>query len=99
MLLVGWRFPLICASVLLLSCAPLVQGQIIQAQTVAPLVVDGLGRGTVPLDGPWQFHTGDDTSWANPAFDDSNWEQLDISRPWGDQGHWDYAGRAWYRRQ
>jgi hypothetical protein len=51
------------------------------------------------LDGPWQFQTGDDMAWANPGFDDSHWEQIDISRPWGDQGHWAYAGYAWYRRQ
>ena len=38
-------------------------------------------------------------AWANPGFDDSHWEQIDISRPWGDQGHWAYAGFAWYRRQ
>jgi len=69
-----------------------------QAPHTAPFVVEGLGRGTVALAGPWQFHTGDDTSWANPDFDDSSWEQIDISRPWGDQGHWDYAGHAWYRR-
>ncbi len=70
-----------------------------QTPQTAPLIVEGLGRGTAPLAGPWQFHTGDDTSWADPAFDDSTWEQLDINRPWGDQGHWDYAGRAWYRRR
>jgi len=25
-----------------------------------PIVVDGLGKGTIPLDGSWQFHLGDD---------------------------------------
>jgi hypothetical protein len=32
----------------------------VQGQALAALVVEGLGRGTVALDGPWQFHTGDD---------------------------------------
>jgi len=68
------------------------------ARTPTPLVVDGLGKGTIPLNGSWQFHTGDNPAWADPNFDDSNWEQIDISRPWGDQGHWAYAGRGWYRR-
>jgi hypothetical protein len=62
------------------------------------MVVAGLGRGTVALDGAWQFHTGDDRAWALPEFDDSEWEQVDIARPWGDQGHWAYSGFAWYRR-
>src|ERR1700679_4005165 len=26
----------------------------------APLVIEGLGKGTFPLSGPWQFHPGDD---------------------------------------
>ena len=68
------------------------------SQARTPLIVAGLGKATVPLDGPWQFHTGDNAAWADPNLDDSNWEQVDISRPWGDQGHWAYAGRAWYRR-
>ncbi len=61
-------------------------------------VADGLGRGTVAVDGPWAFKTGDDVAWAAPGFDDSGWERVDVARPWGDQGHWAYAGRAWYRR-
>ncbi len=82
---------------LLVSCAALHA----QARTPArepSLVVNGLGRGTVALDGPWQFQIGDNIAWADPAFDDSSWEQIDVSKPWGDQGHWAYAGHAWYRR-
>jgi hypothetical protein len=37
-------------------------------------------------------------AWASPGFDDSDWDQVDVSKPWGDQGHWDYTGHAWYRR-
>src|SRR5215471_11654022 len=33
-----------------------------------------LGQSIVYLNGPWKFHTGDDTVWANPSFDDSTWE-------------------------
>jgi hypothetical protein len=73
-----------------------------QARTASPQNVffaNGLGHGTIAVDGSWQFHIGDDMAWASPAFDDSGWEQMDVSRPWGDQGHWAYAGHAWYRRQ
>jgi hypothetical protein len=30
-------------------------------------------------DGSWQFHLGDTPEWADPAFDDDNWEQLRLS--------------------
>jgi hypothetical protein len=62
------------------------------------LVVEGLGRGTVALDGQWEFRTGDDPAWSSPILDDTGWEHMRIDRPWGDQGHYGYAGFAWYRR-
>lgn len=65
--------------------------------TVAPFVIEGLGKGTVPLSGPCQFHLGDNPAWASPEFDDSGWEQLSTERPWGEQGHARYTGYAWYR--
>jgi hypothetical protein len=61
---------------------------------VAPLRLDG---GAVSLDGPWQFHIGDAPAWASPAFDDSSWEQLSATRPWGAQGHPNTEGFGWYR--
>ncbi|WP_058189499.1 GGDEF domain-containing protein [Terracidiphilus gabretensis] len=64
---------------------------------VAPVVIDGLGKGTFPLSGPWQFHPGDDPAWANPAFDSSAWEQLTANQSWGAQGHVRLTGFAWYR--
>jgi diguanylate cyclase len=63
----------------------------------APLVIEGLGRGTFTLNGPWQFHTGDDPAWATPSFDSSDWEQLNADKPWGQQGHARLTGFAWYR--
>ena len=54
--------------------------------------------GLTTLDGPWQFHLGDDSKWAAPGFDDSRWERLAVNKPWGEQGHANVAGYAWYRR-
>src|SRR5277367_1575659 len=84
----------------------------IQAAVVPPsatskpplvLTIEGLGKGVVPLDGPWQFHLGDDPTWATPGIDDATghngWEQLTAAAPWGTQGHPGYTGYAWYRRQ
>lgn len=77
---------------------------------VAPVV---LGKAVVALNGPWKFATGDDPHWADPGFDDSSWEDMDLSAPpdandgdvgitpytagWGAKGHLDYHGYAWYR--
>ncbi len=62
------------------------------------LVLEGLGKGTAPLDGPWQFHLGDDPAWAAPTLDDTRWDNLTAGKPWGLQGHPNYSGYAWYRR-
>lgn len=70
-------------------------------QTPAPvsaLVIAGIGRGIVPIDGTWQFHVGDDLRWAQPNLDDSRWESIRADDPWGAQNHPSYAGFAWYRR-
>jgi hypothetical protein len=49
------------------------------------------------LEGPWRFHTGDDPSWASPAFDDTHWGLLRADRGWSEQGFKGYSGAAWYR--
>jgi phosphoserine phosphatase RsbU/P len=51
------------------------------------------------LDGLWRFHTGDDPSWANQKFDDSQWPLLHSDRNWAQQGYNAYSGTAWYRFQ
>jgi hypothetical protein len=80
-----------------------------------------LGRSAVPLYGPWKFTVGDSPIdpktgkplWAEPGFDDSKWETVDL-RPkggaidpisglsgyvpgWTAHGHPGYWGYAWYR--
>jgi hypothetical protein len=89
----------ICAIALFACCVPLFYGDAQATPASKPLLAHALGKGTIPLDGPWQFHLGDDIAWANPGFDDSRWEQLGADRPWGEQGHRSYTGFAWYRRQ
>ena len=68
-----------------------------KSAVAAPLVIEALGKGTFTLSGPWQFHPGDDSTWASPTFDSSNWEQLSAEQPWGGQGHAHLTGVAWYR--
>jgi phosphoserine phosphatase RsbU/P len=66
------------------------------------LTAEGLGKGTVALDGLWQFHLGDNPDWASRSLNDATgqegWEQLTADKPWGEQGHHSYTGYAWYRR-
>ncbi|KLD63462.1 hypothetical protein Y882_11905 [Dyella japonica DSM 16301] len=72
-----------------------------------------LGHSTVPLNGPWRFHIGDDQRWSSPDFDDSAWETVDLTPAagahdgdvglpgyvtgWSQRGHAHYTGYAWYR--
>src|ERR1700677_816476 len=80
-----------------------------------------LGHSAFPLNGPWRFSVGDsplDAStgkplWADPNFDDSMWETVDLTPPegsyeplggtagyvpgWTTRGHQGYWGYAWYR--
>jgi phosphoserine phosphatase RsbU/P len=67
-------------------------------QPAAALIIQDVGPGMVPVDGDWQFHTGDDLGWADPAYDDSAWEHIKADDTWGAQTHPAYAGFAWYRR-
>ncbi|RUL75218.1 glycoside hydrolase [Dyella choica] len=72
-----------------------------------------LGHSTVPLNGPWRFHVGDDARWSSADFDDSSWETVDLTPApgahdgdvglpgyvsgWSQRGHARYTGYAWYR--
>jgi hypothetical protein len=72
-----------------------------------------LGQSVIALDGPWKFHIGDDAHWADPNFDDSQWETIDLTPHagsfdpttgwsgyvpgWTAKGHPGYWGYAWYR--
>jgi hypothetical protein len=93
------KFPsvLIVAVLAVLSGATLTAQ--VQANPSAPVIhrLDGYGRGTIPLDGAWQFHLGDDLHWAAPEFNDAGWEKLTADKPWGLQGHPAVTGFGWYR--
>ena len=72
------------------------------APSASVLSIEALGKGTVPIDGKWQFHIGDDMAWAQSDAPDATgvggWEQLTVDSYWGAQGHPSYAGVAWYRK-
>ncbi|MGA7856427.1 MAG: GGDEF domain-containing protein, partial [Terracidiphilus sp.] len=100
MLSLPLRFPVL-AGLIFVAFTGLSSPAVAQSQA-AVLSVDGLGKGSVPLEGPWQFHLGDNGEWALPqAGDDQQdvgWEQISPDKTWGAQGHPAYTGYAWYRK-
>ena len=72
-----------------------------------------LGSSTVELTGPWKFHKGDNSAWAQPDFNDAGWAAMDLTPPqgsfdpflgsrgfmpgWTALGSPGYSGYAWYR--
>ena len=46
----------------------------------------------------WAFATGDDTLWAQPSFDDSDWSRISVTKTWEEQGFPGYDGFGWYRQ-
>jgi hypothetical protein len=61
----------------------------------APAIV--AGDAVYPIGGPWRFRTGDDPTYGSRGFDEEPWETIPVPQPWGESGHRDYAGFAWYR--
>lgn len=51
----------------------------------------------VNLRGVWKFSIGDNMDWAEPDYDDSNWERIYVPSTWEDEGFNGYDGYAWYR--
>ena len=116
-------------SFLLLSLAALFAGGVVAAAQTASgpnrtsdsIAHVTLGQSAVPLYGPWKFTVGDSPIdpktgkplWAEPDFDDSKWETVDLTPKDGDfdpnsglsgyvpgwtaKGHPGYWGYAWYR--
>ncbi len=87
-----------CAGTVLALLLTLLFASSAAAAPVPTLQLPGLGNGALPVDGPWQFHVGDDPAWASPAFDDSAWQTVQVNQTWEEQGHTGYTGYAWYRR-
>jgi hypothetical protein len=81
-----------------------------QTNTVAQVK---LGDSSVELVGPWKFRTGDDMAWSQTNFDDSGWDNMDLTPPpgsadaslgvsgylpgWTARGYAGHSGYAWYR--
>ncbi len=54
-------------------------------------------RRVINLQGRWKIMTGDNLKYAQPGYDDTDWEKIYVPGEWEDQGYWNYNGFAWYR--
>ena len=50
------------------------------------------------LRGNWKFSIGDNPGWAEPGFNDSDWEEIFVPSSWENEGFHGYNGYAWYRK-
>jgi hypothetical protein len=99
----------ICCFALVCACLTGFAGQQFSAQAQAPTAPAATQtapaasmppteiHGVIRLEGPWRFQAGDDPRWADPAFDDSTWPTVSISKSLVDQGIDPFSGYAWYR--
>jgi hypothetical protein len=78
-------------SISLLLC--LVLGVALPA-AAAPVVLRNLEE-PVSLAVPWKFHTGDDPTWSDPEYDDSEWMEMQIPPRVGQRSM--ESGFAWFR--
>jgi len=51
------------------------------------------------LRGQWKFEIGESNKFADPAFNDSDWEDIFVPSSWEDEGFQGYDGYAWYRKK
>jgi hypothetical protein len=51
----------------------------------------------VNLRGQWKFNIGDNQKWAEPKYNDKEWESIRVPSKWEDEGFYGYNGYAWYR--
>ncbi len=47
--------------------------------------------------GDWKFQKGDDSTWATPQYNDSNWQPIEVGKPW-EVVEAGYDGFGWYRK-
>ncbi len=65
---------------------------------VQQFITDSAREELLSLEGEWQFSQGDNSAWANPSFDDSLWDSIDVPSHWESEGYNNYDGYGWYRR-
>jgi hypothetical protein len=66
--------------------------------TVCSSHADEKWRRVIDFEGRWKFSIGDNRRWAESAYNDREWELIDVPSSWEDEGFNGYDGYAWYRK-
>lgn len=66
-----------------------------QASDTVFVHTDSLKEGQISITEPWQFHSGDDTTWALQDYDFSKWDTL---RSWFDYDEEKWTGIGWFKK-
>jgi len=53
----------------------------------------------ISLNKGWKFHAGDDTAWANPGYDDSQWQTVDLTQYNNYFTSFREKGSGWFRQK
>ncbi|TAM51796.1 MAG: hypothetical protein EPN53_06425 [Acidobacteria bacterium] len=87
-------------AVLVLALATVAVAAHGQEPKPASLTVQGFASNPdgVQLTFAWRFHPGDDPAWAEPAFDDANWEPVVPAMTPGQLPSGGWPGLGWFRR-
>jgi len=58
---------------------------------------DSLKENSISLDGVWKYHSGDDSAWANPDYDNFNWDTLKTRMTVSNTPENFWKGISWFR--
>jgi len=71
----------------------------LNAQTIDTIYIsaDSIVDNAITLNDVWRYHPGDDSSWASPTFDDSDWDTLKSRMMTEDFPEGTWEGIGWFR--
>ena len=59
---------------------------------------DSIDSSSIKVFDGWKYHSGDESSWADPNFDDSGWETVDARLIISDSLNIEWEGIGWFRK-
>jgi len=71
----------------------------INAQTIDTVYInaDSIIDKAITLNDVWRYHSGDDSSWSSPTFDDSDWDTLKTRMVIEEFSKGTWEGIGWFR--
>ncbi len=69
-----------------------------QIQDTVFIHADSLDKKNVSLNNIWKYHLGDDSTWALPSFDHSNWDTINVGLDLSEVEDSLWTGIGWFRK-